>query len=48
MMINGLRNVWLEAAIAQGQVDGIVAGAPVQATISARPGRIFNGHIERN
>ncbi len=46
MMINGLRNVWLEAAIPQGQSAGIVAGAPVQATISARPGRIFNGHIE--
>ena len=46
MTINGSRNVWLEAAIPQGQIDGIVAGAPVKATVSAFPGRSFDGRIE--
>ena len=46
MMINGLRSVWLEAAIPQGQSGGIVAGTPVEATVSAQPGEIFRGRVE--
>jgi len=46
MTINGLRSVWLEAAIPQGQSVGIVAGVPVQATISALPGEVFHGRVE--
>ena len=46
MTINGLHSVWLEAAIPQGQSGGIVAGTPVEATVSARPGEIFRGRVE--
>jgi Cu(I)/Ag(I) efflux system membrane fusion protein len=46
MTLNGSRSVWLDAAIPQGQSGGIVAGTPVQATVSAWPGRTFNGRIE--
>ena len=46
MTINGLHSVWLEAAIPQGQSGGIVAGTPLQATVSARPGEIFHGRVE--
>ena len=46
MTINGLRSVWLEAAIPQGQAGDIAAGTQVQATVSARPGEIFGGRIE--
>ena len=46
MTINGLRSVWLEAAIPQGQSGGIVAGTPVEATVSARPGELFHGRVE--
>ena len=46
MTINGLRSVWLEAAIPQGQSAGIVAGTPVEATVSARPGETFHGRVE--
>lgn len=46
MTINGLRTVWLDAAIPQGQSGGITAGTPVQATVSALPGETFNGRVE--
>ena len=46
MTINGLRTVWLDAAIPQAQSGGIVAGTPVQATVSARPGETFRGRVE--
>ena len=46
MTINGLRSVWLEAAIPQGQAGDIAPGTPVQATVSARPGEMFRGHVE--
>jgi Cu(I)/Ag(I) efflux system membrane fusion protein len=46
LTINGLRTVWLDAAIPQAQSGGIAAGTPVIATVSARPGETFRGHIE--
>ena len=46
MTINGLRTVWLDAAIPQGQSGGIATGVPVQVTVSARPGETFNGRVE--
>ncbi len=46
MTINGLRSVWIEAAIPQARTGGIAAGTPVQATVSARPSEIFRGRVE--
>jgi len=46
MTLNGSRSVWLDAAIPQGQTAGIIAGVPVKATVSAWPGRTFDGRIE--
>jgi Cu(I)/Ag(I) efflux system membrane fusion protein len=46
MTINGLRSVWLDAAIPQAQSEGITAGTPVLATVSARPGMTFHGRVE--
>lgn len=44
--INGLRTVWLEAAIPQAGVVGIATGTPVAATVDARPGETFRGRVE--
>lgn len=44
--VNGTRTVWLEAAIPQAGIDGIVSGTPVEATVDARPGEIFHGRVE--
>ncbi len=46
MTINGLATVWVEAAIPQAQVAGIVAGTRVSANISAFPGESFEGQVE--
>lgn len=44
--INGTDTLWLEAAIPQGALGGIGPGTKVQATVSAVPGRIFDGQVE--
>ena len=44
--INGTATLWLEAAIPQGGVGGIGPGAKVEATVSAVPGRKFEGDVE--
>jgi Cu(I)/Ag(I) efflux system membrane fusion protein len=45
MHINGLDTVWVDAAIPQAQSDGITAGTPITATISALPGETFHGKV---
>lgn len=44
--INGTSTLWLEAAIPQAGVTGIGPGTPVTATVSAVPGRTFEGEVE--
>jgi Cu(I)/Ag(I) efflux system membrane fusion protein len=44
--VNGTRTVWLEAAIPQAGIAGIVAGTPIEATVDARPGETFHGRVE--
>jgi Cu(I)/Ag(I) efflux system membrane fusion protein len=46
MTLNGLRTVWLDAAIPQAQSGGVTPGTAVSATVSARPGETFRGHVE--
>jgi len=44
--INGVETVWLEAAIPQAGAAALRAGAPIEATVSALPGKIFGGEVE--
>ncbi len=44
--INGTRTLWLEADIPQGGTAGIRPGTKVTATVSAVPGRTFEGEVE--
>ena len=44
--INGTDTMWLVAAVPQAAVQGIGPGTPVTATVSAAPGRTFEGEIE--
>ena len=44
--INGTDTLWLEAAIPQAGLGGIVAGTPVEATVSGVPGEMFEGRVE--
>ena len=44
--VNGTRTVWLEAAIPQAGITGIVTGTPVEAAVDARPGEPFHGRVE--
>jgi Cu(I)/Ag(I) efflux system membrane fusion protein len=44
--INGTETVWLEAAVPQAALAGIAPGSPVEARVSAIPGRVFNGRID--
>ncbi|MDQ3206879.1 MAG: efflux RND transporter periplasmic adaptor subunit [Pseudomonadota bacterium] len=44
--INGTGTLWLEAAIPQAGTAGIGPGTPVEATVSAVPGRTFEGEVE--
>lgn len=44
--INGTGTVWLEAAVPQADVAGIAPGTPVQASVSALPGRVFDGRVQ--
>jgi Cu(I)/Ag(I) efflux system membrane fusion protein len=46
MTINGLDQVWIEAAVPQAQTAGIEAGTPVTVTVSALPGETFRGTVE--
>lgn len=45
--INGTETLWLEAAIPQAGVASIRPGTPATATISALPGKTFEGEVER-
>ena len=44
--INGTRTLWLEAEIPQSGTAGIRLGTTVTATVSAVPGRTFEGEVE--
>jgi Cu(I)/Ag(I) efflux system membrane fusion protein len=44
--INGTSTLWLQAAIPQGMTDDIRPGTQVTATVSAIPGRTFEGRVE--
>lgn len=44
--VNGTDTLWLEAAIPQAGTIGIAPGTPVEATVSAVPGRTFEGEVE--
>jgi len=44
--VNGMATLWLEAAIPQGGLGGIGPGTKVEATVSAVPGRTFEGQVE--
>ena len=44
--VNGTKTVWLEAAIPQAAIAGIVSGTAVEAAVDARPGQIFRGRVE--
>lgn len=44
--VNGAATLWLEAAIPQGGLGGIGPGTKVEATVSAVPGRTFEGQVE--
>lgn len=44
--VNGMRTVWLEAAIPQAGIAGVAAGTPIEATVDARPGETFHGRVE--
>jgi Cu(I)/Ag(I) efflux system membrane fusion protein len=46
LTLNGLENVWMNAAIAESDSGRIAPGAAVTATIAAFPGETFNGSIE--
>lgn len=45
--VNGADTLWLEAAIPQAAVAAVHAGTPVQAVVSAEPGRTFSGKVEQ-
>ena len=44
--VNGTATLWLEASIPQASTGGITRGTPVSATVSALPGRSFEGEVE--
>lgn len=46
LRINGTETLWLEAAIPQAATAGIGPGTPVEATVSAVPGRRFAGEVD--
>jgi Cu(I)/Ag(I) efflux system membrane fusion protein len=46
MRINGLDDVWINAAIPEAQRGRVAAGDAVTAQLSAFPGETFNGRIE--
>ena len=44
--INGTATLWLEAEVPQAASGGIAPGTRVEATVSAVPGRTFEGEVE--
>ena len=46
MTLNGLRTVWVEAALPQAVAATVQAGTPVTVRIDALPGRRFQGTVE--
>lgn len=44
--VNGTDTLWLEAAVPQASVAGLVPGTPVEARVSAMPGEVFRGRVE--
>ena len=44
--VNGTRTVWLAAAIPQADIGRIAPGTPVEARVSAFPGRVFTGAVD--
>ena len=46
LRVNGTATLWLEAAVPQASTAGIRRGTPVTATVSALPGRTFEGEVE--
>ncbi len=44
--INGTSTLWLEAAIPQAGTEGIGPGTRVVASVSAVPGRVYEGQVE--
>ncbi|MEZ0470251.1 efflux RND transporter periplasmic adaptor subunit [Luteimonas salinilitoris] len=46
LRVNGADTMWLVAAVPQADVAGLRAGTPVQARVSAFPGRQFTGEVE--
>jgi len=46
MRINGLDDIWINAAIPEAQSGRVTAGAAVEARVPAFPGEIFEGTIE--
>jgi Cu(I)/Ag(I) efflux system membrane fusion protein len=44
--LNGLSTVWAEAQVPESQAAGVRVGAPVTATVAARPGRVFAGRVQ--
>ncbi len=45
LTLNGLDQVWVDAAIPQAQSGGITAGTPITATVTALPGEVFHGKV---
>ncbi|AHX13339.1 cation transporter [Dyella jiangningensis] len=46
MTLNGLSTVWVEAALPQAVVGTVGPDTPVAVTVSAAPGRTFQGRVE--
>lgn len=46
LRINGLDQVWVDAAVPQAQAGGITAGTPIAATVTALPGETFHGEVQ--
>lgn len=46
LRLNGMRSVWVDAALPQGSSVGIAVGTPVQVTVDAMPTSAFDGAIE--
>ena len=47
MTLNGLRTVWVVAAIPQDAIGGIGVGTPVEVRVDAFPGRSFPGAVQQ-
>ena len=45
LTLNGLDQIWVDAAVPQAQSGGITAGTPITATVTALPGEVFHGKV---